>query len=343
MVSDDYSESNVLVSVIVPAYNAEKYVGKTVASVLGQELTCIELIVVNDGSSDHTLSVVKKALNESKLPYRIISQENAGVSAARNRGIDVARGRYLFFLDSDDYIDNDCLGKMYGRAEDTGADVVFCGFDWVNTEGKCLRRYSDRFAFVNHVEPGPEVMMKMLTNRIWVWTGSGLYKKEMVMSNNLRFAAEHSRGEDQHFILRALFHAETVASVCESLACYVQRPGSITNTPWDFDAVMASVNLFCDLAQDLENNNADEIAVDYLRSYVIPNMISNSIARAALTGVPSKQLLELIDSRGVKSGLKNFSYPRDLLGMKGIGVALKVGLLQKCPRLFLMVSRLLLR
>lgn len=100
------------VSIIIPAYNVEKYIPRTLESIKSQTFKDIEVIVINDGSTDNTLTIVKNFLKNVDFSYKIITQKNQGVSAARNRGIKEAKGKYICFLDGDDFYDSFFIGKM---------------------------------------------------------------------------------------------------------------------------------------------------------------------------------------------------------------------------------------
>lgn len=112
-----------LVSVIVPVYNTEKYVKKCILSILNQTYKNIELIVVNDGSTDKSIEVADNLLRNN-LNSIIINQKNKGLSEARNEGIKVATGKYIFLLDSDDYIDSNVITTMVKKSEKEDLDVV---------------------------------------------------------------------------------------------------------------------------------------------------------------------------------------------------------------------------
>ena len=117
------------VSIIVPVYNAEKYLQECVESVLCQTLSDIELILVDDGSSDGSKELCDElAKNHSGTCLRVIHQANSGVSAARNAGIRAAEGEFLLFTDSDDYVEPDYLEKMAALQENSDADLVLCGY-----------------------------------------------------------------------------------------------------------------------------------------------------------------------------------------------------------------------
>ncbi len=113
-----------LISIIVPAYNAETFIGRCIESILGQTYKQIELIVINDGSSDRTEDVCHRYVSDTRLRVKTIP--NGGVSNARNTGLKMASGEWIMFVDSDDYIDLQMCEKLYNTAQKEHADMVFC-------------------------------------------------------------------------------------------------------------------------------------------------------------------------------------------------------------------------
>lgn len=114
---------NIALSIVMPMYNCEKYVKKAVISCLSQSFCC-EIIIIDDGSTDSSASIVSELAN-SNYQIRVVSQENRGLSAARNKGASLARGQYLYFIDSDDWIEQDTLGDMVELMHETSADMGF--------------------------------------------------------------------------------------------------------------------------------------------------------------------------------------------------------------------------
>lgn len=117
-----------LVSVIMPAYNSEKYIGKSIESVLAQDYQAFELLIIDDGSKDRTKNIAEQYA-ERDARIRVFSQPNQGVSVARNKGLDVATGKYVAFLDSDDWWDANNLSNMVKTAENTQSGILCAGFD----------------------------------------------------------------------------------------------------------------------------------------------------------------------------------------------------------------------
>lgn len=137
------SEEKYKISVIVPVYNAEKYLKETIESLVNQTLKGIEIIFVNDGSTDESLNI----LNEYKEceNVKVISQENKGVIEARINGVKIANGKYITFVDNDDILELNMYEKMYKEAKKDDADVVICNYSFypkgVRTKGKWFKEY----------------------------------------------------------------------------------------------------------------------------------------------------------------------------------------------------------
>ncbi len=114
-----------LVSIIVPVYNVEKYIEKCILSIINQTYTNLEIIIVNDGSLDHSENIIKEYISkDNRIKY--IKRENGGLGAARNTGIENATGKYIAFVDSDDWIDPEMYSVLWQKAYECDADVVCC-------------------------------------------------------------------------------------------------------------------------------------------------------------------------------------------------------------------------
>ena len=128
-----------LISVIVPVYKTEKYLNKCIESIVNQTYENLEIILVDDGSPDNCPSICDSWAEKDKR-IKVIHKENAGVSAARNSALEIFSGKYVSFVDSDDWIDNDCIEYLYNSVVSTGADVV-CAciyYEYLNKKGKVL-------------------------------------------------------------------------------------------------------------------------------------------------------------------------------------------------------------
>ena len=186
------------VSVIIPAYNAALSIRKTLDSVFKQSFRDFELIVVDDGSTDQTAQIVTEVASTAVL----VRQTNSGCSAARNVGLDRARGRFVTFLDSDDYLHEDYLANLYAAAQDSRCEVVISGQYKVNADG-------DRVAAVRYAEDRQGQGISKL-RRLNI--SGKFYSRDLIERFHLRFQ-EGCLYEDNAFNLAAIFLANKVVTL----------------------------------------------------------------------------------------------------------------------------------
>lgn len=197
-------------SIIIPAYNAEKTIADCIHSIERKNKVDFEIVVVNDGSTDRTEDICR-GLAQQYSNINLISIQNGGVSHARNVGLDRARGRYVQFVDSDDYIDSEMCSCMLERAEEEQAQIVICGFEReFYQNGKVLARNriscKDRLIAFNELEKDfPELLIKGYLNPPW----NKLYLKE-TLDPDVRFPENLSLGEDLLFNLDVLNKSQKI-------------------------------------------------------------------------------------------------------------------------------------
>ena len=216
------------VSVIVPAYNNEKYIGRCLESLLRQDFTgSYEIVMVNDGSADKTLEIAEEIAKEHDN-VRIFTQKNSGVSAARNAGLSHARGNYVLFADSDDFVEPRYISALYDAIERSGADIACCNYRNINDKNTigigCIFRH----------RPGVFDSAKMLgsllrdvTVRSYVW--NKMFRRGLFEENDIKFPLG-VHFEDARIMPRLFYHADKIAVIKDELYNYVQRKGSITGT-----------------------------------------------------------------------------------------------------------------
>lgn len=205
------------VSIIVPVYNVEKYIEKCLTTLVNQTLQDIEIIVVNDGSTDNSKAVIDKFLNEFPNKIKYLEKENGGLSDARNFGMPYATGEYIAFLDSDDYVELNMYEEMYNKAKEENSDYVECDFIW---------EYPNK----TKVDTGTEYSGKkeMIVNaRVVAW--NKLIKKSIIEENQIRFT-KGVRYEDVDFFYKLAPFLNKVSFVRKLFIHYIQRNTSIANT-----------------------------------------------------------------------------------------------------------------
>lgn len=241
------------ISVIVPVYRVEKYLPACIDSILNQTFTDFELILVDDGSPDRCPEICDETAKRDAR-VRVIHQANAGLSAARNAGIEIAHGEWLGFVDSDDYIAPQFYEKLYQTAQRTDADCVMCSVQNVDESGKSIDSALMRVA--DEVKTGQEVLQKIgrddVTPYLTAW--NKLYRRKLF--NTLRYPA--GRQNEDVFVFAELFcQVQRAACVAELLYFYRKRIDSIMNsavTLRNLDEMWAYVNCFEHLQQDNEES-----------------------------------------------------------------------------------------
>lgn len=206
------------VSVIVPVYNVEDYIEKCLDSLVNQTLTDLEIIVVNDGSPDNSEKIIKKYEKKYKN-IKYLVKKNGGLSDARNYGLKYARGEYIAFLDSDDYVSSDMYQMMYIKAKSGNFDMVVCDINYL---------YPDKTLRVScGIKSDTESVKKTYLN-IHPAAWNKIFKREL-FDHKVLF----KKGvwfEDVEFIYRMLPYIKNIGVIHEPFNQYIQREGSITNT-----------------------------------------------------------------------------------------------------------------
>lgn len=210
------------VSIIVPVYNVEAYLARCLDSCVHQNIpeSDYEIILVNDGSLDGSRSIAEKYVLEHSN-VKLYNQENGGLSVARNNGLKVAKGKYIWFVDSDDWIEENCLSDVVKIAEDQNLDMLQIGYKHVYEDG--ITKIFNRGLF-DGCKTGCKVMKETIIPPPVPFT---IYKKDFLVRNSLTFYPGIYH-EDAEFKPRAVFYAERFASLKKHLYNYYQRSnGSI--------------------------------------------------------------------------------------------------------------------
>ena len=216
-------------SIVMPVHNVAAYVAESIASVQAQTFESWELIVVEDGSTDGTEGIVQVLANADPR-IRLFSQRNAGVASARNRGLDMAQGEFLVFLDGDDLWRRDYLERAVGKLEETQADFFFCGVAYLETNGSLRPCVMKPLQGISGSAP---LVEGVLSGEITFCMGSVAIRMTPEI-RGLRFTEGCRHGEDTEYLLRVLPVARSACFLEEPLFLYRVRPGSATQQPWDW-------------------------------------------------------------------------------------------------------------
>ena len=223
----------ILVSVVIPIYNVEKYLNKCVESVVKQTYRNLEIILVDDGSPDNCPAMCDAwARQDSRI--RVIHKENAGQGMARNSGLEIATGEYIFFFDSDDYVDLTTIEKCVHSAQLYQADGVFYGRCMVLEDGTIIRNEQKQESCVFR---GSEILEVFLPGLFTYQMGFGIsawgrmHRRELLERAGLRFHSEREIiSEDAYFTLEFCKQASVIATLPEELYHYLKRDTSFSHT-----------------------------------------------------------------------------------------------------------------
>jgi glycosyltransferase involved in cell wall biosynthesis len=267
-------EKEIAISVIVPVYNIEAYLNKCMESLRNQTFDSYEVILVNDGSTDKSGEIAEEYAKLHSETFRFVSQENMGLSEARNTGLRYAKGKYVCFVDSDDYVETAYLEELYRCAQKDDADLVFCAFQSVDEQGKVLKEvYESGFESgrVYTIEERKDLLLTQ--NAAW----NKLYKKEIIDKHSLTFTAG-AWYEDLRFVKKYMLYATKFVYCDRILLNYLIRQGSIMNSMGSKRNVEI-IDAFDEVIAFYKQKNVYEQYVDEIEFLAIEHMYIATLVR----------------------------------------------------------------
>lgn len=306
-------------TVIIPAYNAARTIGQTLASLLAQKGESLEIVVVDDGSTDETLDICYKIKASSPVPVRIFHQRHKRQSAARNFGLAQAKGEFVIFLDADDIPEREYVAKLVEAAEkDTETDISCCSYSLLYEDGATKpRRLPSSLA--GNTLSGSEALSRILTEDIEVWSGSALYRRVFLLDSEVFFDEEMTMGEDIDFQWKAFYNARKVAFVTDILVHYVQHDLSVTRV---FDPVHFPPATWLDPAGFLEYLGSKGKEDDRLRALVqervMPRFLTRRLRNCILYGL-DEMFWETLGQESTRTVLKR-GFKKNFFSSPGIGL-----------------------
>ncbi len=263
-----------IISVIVPVYNVEKYIHKCIDSILAQDFQETEIIIVDDGSTDSSGSIVDEYANQFPEKIIVLHQENCGQGEARNKGIEIARGDYIIFVDSDDYLEKNALTILFNEINDSNSEIAVCGIRRVDEMGNYLSSEIDTgfplHTCINIKEcKGVVAISPSPCNK--------LIKKTLFTENRITFPSKVWY-EDFRTIPKVLAFAKTISFTDECLYNYFQRPGSTmrnSNTERNHEIIDAME----DLMSFFKSKNLLDVYASELEFMAIRSVLWDSTVR----------------------------------------------------------------
>ncbi|WP_248722987.1 glycosyltransferase [Seonamhaeicola sp. ML3] len=290
-------------SIVIPVYNVASYLDKCVRSCYEQDIPkdAYEIILVNDGSTDNSLEICE-SLKKEFQSLIIISQENKGLSGARNTGLSAAKGEYVWFVDSDDWIEKNTLAEIINVLK-SKVDLAWLGHDtW--SGGKTEKEFVP--LEINQPVSGTDFFTNHLNNLFYIW--KFIYRRDFLIENDLNFL-EGILYEDLEFTPRALLKAQTCLTIPKVIYHYLIREGSIATNikPKNIEHRFFILN---ELDKLFTSNIEDEFKAGLAN--VIYNMIDSSLKLAARANIklPKNSLTTIKVFKGNKyfEGEKNLKY-----------------------------------
>lgn len=221
------------ISVIVPVYNSEKYLHKCIDSVRNQTYLDFELLLINDGSTDRSGEICDEYAVKDKR-VKVFHKENGGVSSARNIGLDNAKGKYIVFVDSDDWIEETYLENFFILDKDLETALVLQGFIRELKNGDFRKHLLPNRVF--YAKEYSELFYSIKLIRKWPFIASKLFSSEIIKNNFIRFDEDITYGEDLLFILDYLLFSEKVILVNNANYYYTYQEGSLSRFYYPYES-----------------------------------------------------------------------------------------------------------
>lgn len=279
---------NDFVTVVIPVYNVENYISKCLDSIISQTYKNLEIIVVNDGTKDGSLKICEEfAKKDARI--RVITQENGGLSAARNTGIKNATGKYICFVDSDDYVDKDYVYQMLKAINKEDADICSCDFWYVDENGNKWERKQKVGKVYSSSEAIVDVLLNTQDTEVMAW--NKLYKLSLFKDNNI-FFPKGKLHEDNFTTYKLYYYSKKVVLISDRLYYYLQRNNSIMGKKFNEKRLHAVESIYdkIEFFKEKEENFEDEIEFHEL---AVKLNVLNIMIR---DGYEDDKKYELIDS-----------------------------------------------
>lgn len=292
-----------LVSIVVPIYNVEKYLQQCLESIINQTYKHIEILLVNDGSTDNSGKIAEEyAVIDNRI--KVIHKKNGGLSSARNAGINKAKGKYIAFIDSDDWIELEFIQVLVNSAEEYNSDIIQCGFLREYTDNKNSFGGNSNKPIIN-VYTGKEAINDLFNKRnITVMAWNKLYNIKLF--NKIRYP-ENLIHEDEAVIHELLYNSNKVITINTLLYHYRIRSNSITQlsfNPAKMDIIDALENRKNYFAEKNERDFEDLTDKSYFRALL------NVLSLLYFSKFENKNYYELIIRNKIKLNLGAFNKNR---------------------------------
>ncbi|EFS21311.1 glycosyltransferase, group 2 family protein [Fusobacterium gonidiaformans 3-1-5R] len=304
-------------SIVIPIYNVEKYLRECLESVYAMNLLK-EVILVNDGSTDHSLQIAEEFAEKYSEETILISQENKGLSAARNVGLERARGEYIYFIDSDDFLDSKAFESFFYKIQGTDLDILHGNvFQYYEKENRIVKK---NLPIKTGIRMGKEFLYQMYEEKCYrevVWLN--IYRRKFLLEEKLYFV-EKLLYEDTPFSFFAFWKAKKIGYEEECFYYYRFREGSIMSKPRNCLDCFYIFNILMDFIfkEKLKSEEITSHFISSVRSFAKREKIFNDEIYWKLWSLPKKNIIclrNLIDIYFRKKHLKRITL-EEIIGNK---------------------------
>ena len=261
-------------SIILPAYNASTFLSNTLRNILSQQYSNFELLLINDGSTDSTADICTHYANMDKR-ISFISKHNEGVSVARNKGLDIAKGKYILFIDADDLLYPNALSTISDALKNIKTDYLRYEYQTIDEKGNPLYPNYEaklRRKISNQILDAADCITHIVRNEYFLW--SGIFRKEIIDQYHLRFMEGCTYNEDTLFMLQFFMHSKTHIYLPTTLYGYRKFEGAVTAkfTEKNYQDVKKVAKVACDIytsCEDIRMQKAIKSVFEALYSGII--------------------------------------------------------------------------
>lgn len=221
---------NPLISIVIPAYNVAAYIHKSLNSIVEQTIDNFEIIIIDDASTDNTVSIIKEFFSHHTFrfePIFLVNPQNYGCATTRNIGIHLAHGKYICFLDADDFYKPTFLQVLSEKIVQKKCDFVFCGYDIQNHTTKSYREYTS-FKQYPKTSHKWHVLRNSLIGKTHIGHWAALYNLNFLRKNHIFYFDGCQKAADTEFVFNVMMNCQKPTFITQSLYIYVIRPNSIT-------------------------------------------------------------------------------------------------------------------
>lgn len=213
------------ISIIIAAYNIEDYIERCMSSVVNQTYSNLDIVVVNDGSTDNTLNIIN-SFSENDVRINVINQSNKGLLASRKIGFNHSQGDYILFIDGDDWLEEDAIEIMYNAMVNDNCDIIQCKYYKRYDNGKTVKFIEKNRGIIDPDRLIEGVLLCDINHNVW----TKLIRKDYIIENNIYFMDNITFGEDLAFTFELFKSRPKVKIIDDALYNYYQRSDSLTNS-----------------------------------------------------------------------------------------------------------------